>query len=347
MKSSIRSTAELARRLGVSRWTVSRALNGHAGVNADTVARITKTARQLGFAPSMLGRGLRSGRTDQVGICLPDLVDYFLTAKIMRLQQTLQQQALHPLLQIIDNTVETENVALERFAAMRCASVIGIASRLDEKSPGVRSLASAGIPFIRIDPLNVAGGFSVSTDRRTATREALIHLHQLGHRRLIAIGFSPDTSYGRQRLDGLRAGCRTAGWNFRSDISLWELPEAPDDFSAGAALAEIYLKNRRSVHAILALNDRVAMGLMRNLQAHGVVIPDEVSLIGYDNTEFCPHAAPALTSIDPQVDLLIEQAVKMLAKPDLHSLKKPFFLKPLLVIRDSTASPPKARRGKK
>ena len=68
-------TAQLARLLGLSRWTVSRALNGHAGVDPRTAERIKEAARREGFSPSLLGSGLRSGRTNLVGICLPDLVD--------------------------------------------------------------------------------------------------------------------------------------------------------------------------------------------------------------------------------------------------------------------------------
>ncbi len=344
MKSTIRSTAELARVLGLSRWTVSRALNGHPEINEETVARIKAEAQKHGFAPSMLGRALRSGQTDQVGICLPDLVDYFLTTKITLLQAAFQKGGLHPVLQIIDGSRESEIAALERFAAMRCAGVVVIASQLRSVEDGWRSLVNAGIPVVRIDPLDPAGRPSVSTDRRFAMREALKHLHELGHRRLVVTGVSPSSSYGRQRMSGLREGCRACGWDFEKDILVLPPPEAEDDFSAGALLAEDFLKLARGYHAILAINDRVALGLMRTLQARGVSIPGEVSIIGYDNMEFSPYANPPLTTIDPQVDLLIAQAVRLMgARAGVEEgAEEKLLVKPRLVRRASDGPPPVA-----
>lgn len=341
MKSSIRSTAQLARTLGLSRWTISRALNGHAGVDPKTVERIQKVARQHGFAPSMLGRGLRRGRTDQVGICLPDLVDYFLTTKISLLQQSLQAGGFHPVLQIIDGTQETESAALERFAAMRCAGVVGIASQVTDSSTGLRCLSSAGIPFVRIDPVDSSHPDSVSTDRAAAMKDALAHFHALGHRQVVVAGFFAKSAYGLQRIKGLRDGCRRLKWNYQRDILFFPFPDADDDFSAGVRLAETYLEKGKNIPAILALNDRVALGLIRTLQTRGLRIPADVSVIGYDNTDFSPYALPPLTTIDPQVDLLIKEAVAML-DASMNSLQtKSVFIKPRLIPRASDGPPPR------
>jgi len=350
MKSSIRSTSQLARLLGLSRWTISRALNDHPGLNAGTVKKIKETARRHGFAPSLLGRGLRTGRTDQAGVCLPDLVDYFLTAKITFLQRALQEHGLQPLLQITDGSAENENAVLERFAALRCAGAVLIASRLDDRSPGRRSLAAAGIPLVHIDPLHPAGRSSVSTDRRSAMIQALTHLHHLGHRRLVAAGFSRTDAYGLQRIGGLQAACRKLGWNFRRDVHLLEHRGSIGDLPAGESLAELYLRTASGIPAILAINDRVALGLMRGLQTHGIEIPRDVSIIGYDNSDFCPYASPALTTIDPQGELLIGQAVAMLpfGRVSLQkSTAKRLLITPKLIRRASDGPPPKIRNGKK
>lgn len=347
MKSTIRSTAELARELGVSRWTVSRALNGHAGVDPVTAERIKETASRHGFAPSLLGRGLRSGRTDQAGICLPDLVDYFLTTKITLLQQALQARGLSPVLQILDGRPETENAALERFAAMRCAGVVVIASQLSDTAAGFRSLAAADIPLVRIDPLNLQSPASVSSDRRAAMKMAVRHLHDLGHRRVVVAGLNGESPYGRQRLEGLRAGCRTVKWNFERDVLLLSHPETRDDFSAGRVLARTYLSQRSGISAVLAVNDRTALGFVRTLQDHGLNVPADVSVIGYDNADFSPYASPALTTLDPQVDQLIAHAVRLLVSRSAVGPQPPTgvtLIKPRLVRRASDGPPPRPKR---
>ena len=203
---SVRSTAQLAEMLGLSRWTVSRALNGHGGLDPRTVERIKETARAHGFAPSVLGRGLRSGRTNLIGICLPSIVDYFLTTKVAHLERILQAQGLHPLLQIVSGESGMENAVLERFGAMHCAGVVVIASQLEKTAPGHRSLVASGTPVVHIDPLRTSQQPSVSTDRRSAMADALLFLHRLGHRKLVAAGISAESSYGRRRIEGLKLG---------------------------------------------------------------------------------------------------------------------------------------------
>lgn len=332
----IRSTAQLAALLGLSRWTVSRALNGHPGLSEETVARVKETARLHGFAPSLLGRGLRTGKTNLVGICLPNLVDYFLTTKITYLQQALEAQGLHPLLQIINGEPENENAALERFAAMQCAGVVVIASALHQSAPGFRRLAAAQTPLVHIDPLNKDVTPSVSTDRHFAMAEVVRHLHKLGHRRMLAAGFSPKTTYGKSRLEGLKVGCRRAGQNYKEDIIVLPLPDAEDDFAAGEILAVEYLAKARETTAIVAINDRVAVGMTRYLAARGVSTPGKVSVVGYDNADFSPYSTPSLSTIDPQVERLIEKAVELLLNPSGKA--RHILVKPTFIARDSISA---------
>lgn len=343
MKSPVSSTAQLARLLGLSRWTVSRALNGHAGVDPRTAERIKEAARREGFSPSLLGSGLRSGRTNLVGICLPDLVDYFLTTKISLLQSALRTRNLHPLVQIITGEAE-EAAAVGRFAAMQCAGVVLIASRLGDGDPGLRTLATRNIPFVRIDPLEAQTTHSISTDRRRGIAEAMAALHEAGHRSLVAAGFSRDSSYGRQRVAGLRDGCRALGWRFERDICILPPPDAPDDFSAGTELGARCLALPRSVTAILTINDRVAFSLMQVLQSAGRRIPGDVSVIGYDDADFSPYTSPTLSTIDPQVPLLIEKAVRLLEPSRSAAAAKPALIRPVLVRRGSFAPPPPAAK---
>ncbi len=347
MKSPIRTTTQLARSLNLSRWTISRALNGQPGVGAKTVARIQAAARTGGFAPSQLGRGLRSGGTNQVGVCLPGLDDYFLTPKITLLHENLQSLGLQPLLRIVDGTPEDENAALERFAAMRCAGVVGIASRLLGSDPGPRCLTTAGIPLINIDPLQKLDGPCILTDRRAAMRALLAFLHKLGHRRLVAAGFSRTGSYSKQKIAGLQEGCRALKWNFQRDIVLLECPSDENSFAMGAHLADAWRKHHSKNSAILAINDQVALGLMRRLQDHGVRVPEDVSIIGYDNRAFSPFAGPPLTTIDPQIELLIAHAVKPLtpgsSKNRPHDVK-PILVRPRLIERASHGPPPLSRK---
>lgn len=339
------STGELADMLGLSRWTVSRVLNGHPGVKAATVARVQEAVRSQRFAPSILGRGLRRGKTDNIGICLPNLEDYFLTTKIMRLQKAIVERGLHPVMQITEGDDEAR--AIEHFAAMRCAGVILVASRLEAKSPALRLLKAAEIPFVQIDPLFAhAGATVVATDRAFAMRQVLGHLHEMGHRRATVAGIDLSSSYGRQRVTGLQQGCRDRGWNFQKDVMFLRGDAALDDFALGAMLAEKYLAEvRANSSAVIALNDRVAFGLVGGLTKVGMRVSKDVALVGYDNTDLAAHMTPALTSVDPQVERLIDLAIDRLL-PQIGGgmpAARQCVVRPKLVIRESTRFQKSAR----
>jgi LacI family transcriptional regulator len=327
MKNPVRSTRELAEALGLSRWTVSRALNGHKGIHVRTVERVREAARTHGFSPSVLGRGLRSGRTDLIGVCVPDLVDFYLTEKIMRLQKAAAGRGLDVLLQFSDGSESSEHAALERFVAMACRGVVVVASVLEEQAPGWARLEAAGIRAVRIDPLVRGAGAEVSTDRAAGLRQVVEHLHELGHRSLVAVGIGPVTgAYGRQRVEGLRRGVRTCGWNGKWDLTFVPVPEVDGSWTAMEG-ADVVRPT-----AMVAVNDRVALRVIRWLDARGWKVPGDVSVVGFDNSEVAAIARPSLTTVDPHPSALMDEAVRLLFEEE----PEPVRVRATLVVREST-----------
>jgi len=334
MKTSVHSTSELAQRLGLSRWTVSRALNDQPGVNAETAERVREAARKAGFAPSILGRGLRSGKTDLIGVVAPDLEDFHLTRKISVLRDRIEEAGWHGIFQITDSTPKGERDALERLSAIRCAGVINIGSRLKQNETGLSRLVSAGIPVVMIDPAHTDGERVVITDRAAALREALRHLHSLGHRQFGILGINDTTSYGKQRVQGLMKSGRQLKLNVRNALHFFPKEDGADDFEAGASLMRDMLSaSKNPPSAVIAHNDRTALGALSVLQQLGHRVPDEISLVGYDNTDFCAYTTPPLTTLDPQSTELVHAAMDLLLAPE--SGKR--IITPKLVIRKSTA----------
>ena len=316
MKNPVRSTSQLAQCLGLSRWTVSRALNGHRGLNPATVERVRQAARTHGFAPSRLARGLRAGSTDLLGVCVPDLVNYFLTEKIMHLQKAAAARGLDILLQISEGTAESERNAWERFASMRCRGMILVA-------PSLRDPAPSNIPCVKIDALKNAGGRTVETDRAGALAVVLKHLAQLGHRQIATVGISSEGAYGRQRLRGLEQGALALGWNPDDHIRHFPLPSEGPSWEAF---------DQHPVTALVALNDRVALKLLRWAQRRGFSVPGDLSIVGYDNAETSALSIPSLTTVDPRPDLLMQEAVDLLFSPRPQRI----LVRPELIVREST-----------
>jgi DNA-binding LacI/PurR family transcriptional regulator len=334
MKSSgIRSTADLARMLGLSRWTVSRALNGHQDIAPATADRILAEAARLGFAPSLLGRSLRSGRTDLVGVCVPDLEDYFLTNKVSLIQRHLAESGFHVLLQIAESA-EEEAAAIRRFASMQCSGWVTMASRLE----GDNTLAGldSDLPVVHVDPLYPKSGAVVKTDRSRAMRLAVRHLHARGCRRLVTAGIDPGgTGYAAERMSGLGAEIRC--WRWEKPAHFLESAGA-DDFETGAlAAAELLALPGRGRTGVIALNDRVAFSMAQSLASAEVRIPARVALVGYDDSGLARTTRPALTSIDPHPGKLIQAAAALLLKALVGKSKQErIIIRPSLIPRESS-----------
>lgn len=329
----VRSSTELAQQLGLSRWTVSRALNGHKGINAKTAERVRAAARESRFEPNLFGVGLRSGKMNWVGVGLPDLVDYFLTDKLSRLQGAVQDLGMRVDFQILEATPESERTVIERFAAMRCSAIVLIASQLPPDDAILQELK--GIRLVRIDPLHPGLPLEISTDRAHAMETALNHLYELGHRKIVIAGVDQSHGYGRQRLAGIKRACKKHGGRLDTDFCFLQ-GEAEDDFQLGTLLGGKYLAlPQGKFTAVLTLNDRIALGLVQHLKKNGVRVPEDVSVIGYDDSDFSPYIDPPLSTIDPCVNELITRATSLLVsdydKATRHRVK------PQLIERSSTA----------
>ena len=336
---AIRSTSDLAKRLHLSRWTISRILNGHSGVAEETQVRVRKAMAELGFQPNSLARGLRKGTTSIIGICLPEIEGLYLGQKLEFLRQALTAEGCHVMAGITNGDSQEEAKALERFLNLRAAGVISFASHLTARTPQVRHFAEAGIPLVFVDPMVAPPKGSVCVDRSTGMHEALEHLFALGHRHIATLGIEPGGHYSRERLQSIASAYTTHGWDAGKFVHQAPLPtDGLSPYESGRASAEALWNDSPRPTAVLALNDRVAIGLMDGLRTLGVRVPEDLSLVGYDNMEVGAFLAPRLTTIDARPDALIAAATERL----LQSIRGeepggvPAIIPTRLLVRDST-----------
>jgi len=184
----IQSTSDLAQCLNLSRWTISRVLNGHTGVALETTRRVRNAMRELGFSPNSLARGLRKGTTNIIGICIPEIEGLYLGQKMEFLRQALAAEGWHAMVAITNGERQEEGEALSRFRTLHAAGVILFASQLSPHSPPVRQFHETQVPLIFVDPMTRPPKGSLCVDRSTGMREAVLHLFDLGHRHITALG---------------------------------------------------------------------------------------------------------------------------------------------------------------
>lgn len=331
---SIQSTAQLAEHLKLSRWTVSRALNGHPAVKPETRRRVEEAAQAFNFVPSALARGLQGGRTGTIGVCFNELESPVLVKKISILHRLLRERGLRGLIELTHGEAQAERDVIAHFVNMRVDGIVTVYSQLPSSAAFDALLAGTEIRIVHVDPLTESLGPAVTMDRALAMKLLVQHLVELGHRRLALLGIRRTLYPDRWR--GLRAAFKKHQLAEPAQIRVWAHEDSTaQDYSHGRLLAEELLADGYKPTAILALNDRVAIGAMTRLQEAGWRIPEDCALVGFDNLDIGEHCRPTLTTIDHQSDELMARALAILFG-EVHA-KKPFdAFPPRLIVRASS-----------
>ncbi|MGH8018386.1 MAG: LacI family DNA-binding transcriptional regulator [Opitutaceae bacterium] len=339
------STSALARHLGLSRWTISRVLNGHPEVKPETSRRVREAMDELGFVPSPLGRALRGASTGMIGVCFQAIGLPIISRKIATLQRVLREAGFRALQEVTDGSLELELTVIRHFLAMRVDGLVLVGGMSSGNASKITTLLDQHkTPVVMIDPQERLPLPAVELDRRAGMRCLFEHLYELGHRRFALLGIDGNVPWGRIRCDAIEAIVREHGLSSEHDVVRLSDPAPLElNFAYGKSLAEQFLQLIPRPTAILAINDQVAIGAMLRLQEAGVAVADEVSIVGFDNLDVSPHIKPALTSVDQHIDEIMQTAVALLVRQTGgNSSAEPAFcqVNPLLIPRESSAAAP-------
>lgn len=317
-------------------------LNGHPEVKPETSRRVREAMLQLGFVPSPVGRALRGGRTGMVGVCFQALGSPIVARKIAALQRVLRGAGFRALFELTDGQPDIELEVIRHFIAMKLDGLVLVGGVTAANESAITAmLAQHRTPVVLIDPARDHALPTVEIDREHGMRLALEHLLDLGHERFALLGIDDAVAYGRARWEGIRKVARSRRLSLERQVVTLAEP-APDslDFAYGRRLAERYLRLTRRPTAVLALNDQVAIGAMTRLQHEGLVVPRDLSLVGFDNLEVAAHVNPRLTTIDQQVDDMMTHAVELLTDAAVvagdATAPAPRVIKPALIVGEST-----------
>lgn len=324
---------DVAARSGVSIATVSRALREPHRVSGDTRDRVLDAVRELGYRPNRAASGLRRGRTGVIALVVPDIENPYFSSLTKGAQATARERGYG--LVVVDTT-ERADVETDEINALRSQidGIILASSRLTDDA--LAAIAGSTVSVLINRDLSDRGSAapSVTVDETAATREAVAHLVGLGHRRIAYVG-GPDTSWSQARRS---RGMRAAVDGFL-DVELIELSGNAPDAGGGRAAADLLSNDLPT--AVVAYNDLVALGLLARWSELGIRVPDDVSLIGFDNTFVAELASPHLTSVGADLRELGDAAVELLLaridEPggDAASVSR-HDVQPRLVVRAST-----------
>lgn len=333
---TLREVAELA---GVHAGTASRALNETSRdmVKAETVERVLAAAKELGYRPNPIARGLKTRRSGTVGVLVPDLMNPLFPPIVRGIQDRLERDSYTPLITNTENDSERERGA---FQTMRDRQVDGFVAATASRSHWLDDIRSElGVPLVLVNRrIERGGASSVVGDDRLGIELAVSHLAELGHRRIAFLGGPTGYSTGHLR----RAGFIEAVGHKRLPLEE-SLMLHGESFTIeeGFRICDQLLKEHEPPTAILAGNDLMALGCYDALAKHGLTCPDDISVIGFNDMPFAERFNPPLTSVRIPHYRLGELAADLLLAAITSERREAthLLLEPELVVRSSTAPP--------
>jgi LacI family transcriptional regulator len=337
-KATLKDVAEAA---GVHTSTVSRALNPEKRnlVNAETRELIEQTAEGLGYTPDRVASSLRRGRTDVIGVVVADLGNPFINPVLRGIENALAGRRVMPMLMESRDSRERLATACDALVEHRVDAIITTAGRRGDL-PVLREVAAEVPLVLAVRALPRLGVPTVAHDDVLGGRLAAQHLIELGHVRLGSLVGPDDISSFRGRRHGVNDAAASSGLTVREVSDMTVLPTVDE----GRRLMRVLLADPADElpTAVFVHNDTMAVGALDAVRDAGLVCPDDISIIGYNNIALTAHVAPPLTTIHlPGYELgrmAADMVVGMLDEPDVapHTVTLP----PRLVVRGSTTKPP-------
>jgi LacI family transcriptional regulator len=297
---------DVAAEAGVSVATVSKVINGRDGVAAATTARVKAVIDELGYESSLVARSLRSSRTDVIGILVDDFEPFsteLLKGAALALHGTGYEVVVYASGGRSQAQAGWERRYLSRMDGMT-DGIILVTPSLVDVTPGV-----SGGPIVAVDPHTGSSGLpTVDSDNFRGAATATRHLLDLGHRRIGFLAGRPDLESARQRERGFRHAMAEAGIDVDPDLVVVGdyTPEGADE------PAHRLLGMDEPPTAIFAANDLSAIETIEVAQSRGLRVPDDVSVVGFDNVPESALVDPPLTTIDQSIQQMGFEAVRLL-----------------------------------
>jgi DNA-binding LacI/PurR family transcriptional regulator len=316
----------IAEAVGVSRTTVSNAYNRPDQLAPQLRDRILATARELGYpGPDPAARRLRSGRRDAVGLLVTDGISY-----------AFADPASVMLLQGIARATEDAGVALlvvpERGGVRDAVVDAFCLCSMAAEHPNVAAARERGLPLVVVDEPRIEGHAFVGVEHRHGARLAAEHLLALGHRRFATLTAPTRRVVHGERLAGYRDGLEAGGVPWR-DVPCFELPaDVPE---RGLEAARAALAADPPPTALIAGTDQLALGALEAAREAGLRVPEDVSVVGFDDVPGAAWARPALTTVRQPLLEKGEVAGRLLSGADGV---RDVILPVELVVRGSTAN---------
>ncbi|MFV2020635.1 LacI family DNA-binding transcriptional regulator [Micromonospora sp. LOL_023] len=324
---------DVARLAGVSHQTVSRVLNGHPNVREQTRLRVRAAIAELGYRPNRAARALVTGKSQVIGVVAQNSTLYGPASLLAAFEQAAGAAGFAVNVGSV-RSLDRQSIAgvVERHLDQRVAGLVVIAPVVSA-GEAVEQVPT-GVPLVTIDGDPQHNTALVTVDQTAGARAATRCLIDAGHSTVWHVSGPADWFDSAGRIAGWEEALRDAG----AEVP----PLVPADWSAASGYrAGQMLARMRDVTAIFAANDHLALGILRALNERGRRVPDEVSIVGFDDVPEAAYFTPPLTTVRPDFDAVAKASLALLLRQIESGSRSDerYTIEPTLVSRDSVAAP--------
>ncbi len=339
---------DVAKLAQVSRATVSYVINGQQGgkvpISEETRQRVLRAVEELNYVPDARAQALRSGSTKTIGLIIPDIHN----PHFWQIADGVEQEAYAAGYHILLSSIAPENKHAEdifkNLAQRRIDGLVMVPSFVYQSKTAQKTLAS--LIKRRLPIVEITSGLSetdytvdrIISNYRDTTLEVIAHLLTNKHRRIGLIYGIAVPELGNDRLDAYRDSLQTAGIPFDADLIAECGPTIEESYDATLKL----LQSDTPPTALLVINDLLAIGALRAIRDSGLSVPDDISLVGYDDIPAAKYLEPSLTTATKNGEQLGREAMKLLfaRMKDGDRPNQQIKVPARLILRESTASAP-------
>ena len=343
---------DVAKECRLSPTTVSMVLN-HAPLASyipeKTKKRITQAAEELGYQPNPFAQALRSRNSHTIGVMVPDIADPYCAQILRGIENSFSRSSYLPFLLDIQNNRSRFKKYLNVLLARRVEGLIILANSLSFETELLTALESRKLPSVILGRKPEADVLSwVATDNEAGTEQALGHLYGLGHRKIAFVRGPKMIVDSHHQWAGICSFARAAGLELDQRL-VTTLSDPFSSYEGGYECTKTLLALKLPFTALVAFDDMTAFGCIRALISAGLKVPQDCSVIGFDDIPAAAFYNPALTSVREHMETLASMGAEILMDAiRAHRKNMPVSpvhrkVKPELMVRESTAAPRAAR----
>ena len=335
------SITDLAKTLGLSPSTISRALSDHDDVSEATKARVRQLAEELHYQPNQLAAALRRGRSNTLGVLVPHITGHFFPQVVHGIATEAAKLGFNVMICQSNEDARQEQKNIDLLMNSQVEGILVSLANSTHNFSHFEAVRQQNIPLVffdrEVEDFQGSNVSSVLVDDYQGAYQAVTHLIEQGCTRIAHFRGPLHLNIHKNRHQGYRDALTTHGLAIDEDLIV-QCEMTP---KGGSQAMRHLLKLSRRPDAVFSTNDQAAVGALQVAKAHRLRVPQDLAIVGFSNEDFATLTEPMLSSVDQRCEQMGKTAVQLLQKmlksgPNRLGPPKPIVLKPKLLVRESS-----------